>query len=246
MTTHKTTKHPILLSFFYTILIIIFPVAAGVIITIMQSTDLQATIIQGVLFALAFATALIINKLHFKSLAFVGLQKPAGIHAKASLYYLPLVAVEALPFVAGIQKGLSLSIVAATLMFTLFVALAEETFFRGIIVTLLKGKSLSLAIILSSVFFSLGHLSNLASGKGVALTLLQVLFAFSFGLVASIIALYTKSLLIPVLFHFVHNSFSMLTVAPNTSMDMVLGAAQCIILFGFAAFLWRKNKALTQ
>lgn len=241
---HDTkSKHPIARSVAYTLLILIFPVAAGIIITILQSSDTQALLIQAALFALAFACAALISKVQYKSLAAVGLRKPAALQAKRSLYFIPLVLVESLAFVGGVQPDLNAATVGGTLLFMLFVALAEETFFRGIILTQLKSKSLVLGLLLSSVLFSLGHLSNLAAGKDVFSTLLQVAFAFAFGLVAAMLALQTKSLVLPVMLHFVHNCLATLMAAPQSGTDNLLAGAQTLILLAYALYLWKNNKA---
>ena len=246
MQNKNTVKHPLLYAIFCTVFILVFPIAAGVVITIQQTNPLQTTLIQGLFFALAFGFAFLIGKLTFKKMYLFGFNKPKGLDVKKSLYFLPIVIMEMLAFVGGIQKGLTPSIIFSTLLFTFFVAAAEESFFRGIILTALRSKGVGIAVVLSSILFSVGHLTNLAAGADILSTLLQVLFAFAFGLVTAILAICTKSLLIPLILHFIHNTFALLTVAPNTSADTIIAVIQTLILLLYAGYLWQKNKSLLQ
>lgn len=236
-------KHPLALSVLFAFVILLFPIAAGVTIQIRQSSDIEALLLQALFFALAFGVALLISKALFKKLALVGLQAPKSLHTKRSLYFIPLVAVEVLPLFFGLQTGLTLATALATLLLTFFVALAEETFFRGIILSLLAPKGAGRAVLLSSLLFSLGHFSNLAGGAALLPTLLQVAFAFAFGAVAALLALSTRSLLLPILLHFVHNSIAYCTTPLTTSADTLLASVQTLLLLGYALYLWNKNKA---
>ncbi len=239
-------KRQILRSILYTVLILFFPIAAGVAAAIMKTDEQQTMLIQALFFAFAFGVAILISKNVFGNVSSVGLKAPKSLYAEQSLYFIPLLVTEILPLFWGLQKGLSLGTVLLVLLWSIFVALAEETFFRGIILSLLKSKSLVLAIILSSFLFSLGHLANLAGGADPIATLGQVLFAFSFGLVAAIITLYTQSLLVPILLHFAHNTIATLTVTAGTSADLILGCVQAVILLIYAYYLWKKNNSLVQ
>ncbi len=56
------------------------------------------------------------------------------------------------------------------------------------------------AVLISSIFFGLWHLQNLY-GQTLIMTLLQVLFAFTFGMVVAVIAMYTGTIWIGIILH---------------------------------------------
>jgi membrane protease YdiL (CAAX protease family) len=76
---------------------------------------------------------------------------------KASLYYLPLIAV-LLPMIVGAVDLSNTGLVPATLLFTLGVGIAEELYLRGIILRIL-GKSFGpLPVVFNSVpIFGTSH-----------------------------------------------------------------------------------------
>lgn len=242
MNESRTIAKPILKSILYTLLILLFPIGAGVVITIMQLTDVSATLVQAAFFALAALCGFfILNKSVF-TLQNIGYRIPQKNSSKKLLWYSPLILIEILPILNGWQDNLNAPIILSTLLLMACVGLAEELYFRGLILQSLKTRNVRLAIVLSSMLFSIGHLSNLAGGADLTATLLQVLFALLFGLVAAEIAVQSKSILLVSIWHFVHNTISTLTATETLLSENILLAAQCSLLLLYSIYLWTQKK----
>lgn len=124
--------------------------------------------------------------------------------------------------------------------FVIAVGFAEEFYFRGLILKILQQKGIKLSIILSSVLFSIGHLSNLLNGASFWNTILQLIFAFLFGLVAAEITILTKSIMIGVIWHIAHNFIALITQSGDTTKDLIILGVQCVILLIYNFYLIKK------
>ena len=84
----------------------------------------------------------------------------------------------------------------------------EEVAFRGVILTVFLSKySERKSIIFSSLGFGLIHLINLASGRETIWVLGQVVWAFILGLFYGYVFVKTRSLLPPMIVHYLGNAF---------------------------------------
>jgi membrane protease YdiL (CAAX protease family) len=151
------------------------------------------------------------------------------------------------------------AIIAVVLLLNLFVGLAEETLFRGIVFGALRQKhQLFTAICVSSVAFGMLHLVNLGIGQALSLTLFQVVNATALGALFCAIALQANSIWPAIVLHMVWNSFVMLAqavaeadpvayqpqadAAPLSMISFVLP----VILFAIAALILRNYVRRTQ
>ncbi|NLN96907.1 MAG: CPBP family intramembrane metalloprotease [Eubacteriaceae bacterium] len=206
----------------------------------MKLESVEAVLIQTLAITLAFIVGLFFGKKLLGSYKALGLKRPVIGKVKDFLYFIPLFLVELIPLYFGFEPELSLGLVLSLVMLTLVIGFAEELYFRGIIGKLLESKGLVLAVFLSSFLFSIGHFANLLGGKEMLVTLLQVIFAFSFGLVAIALRFATDSILIPILWHVVHNFIAMSTIGNDQSGAIVAGALQFSILVVYMVYLWLK------
>lgn len=216
---------------------LIIPTSAGIYISIKEVTDpMNIYIINGcAMLAGCLFLLLIIQKSRFH-LKEIGCQKGA-----LGMWVIPILIIETIPFIAGLNKDLSLSSFMALCFFMMCVGIFEEGIFRGILFQYLKQINLSTAIWGSAVLFGLGHAANLLSGKSLSLTVAQILFAFLFGLVAAEIVALTNSLQWIVLWHAVHNIVDQTTNGHTpVAMQMLLLSIQCAILLVLAVVLWRR------
>lgn len=216
---------------------LIIPTSAGVYISIKEVTDPMAIyIINGcAMLAGCLLLLFIIQKSRFH-LKEIGFRKRT-----LGMWVIPILIIETIPFIAGLNKDLSLPSFTALCFFMVFVGIFEEGIFRGILFRYLKQINLSTAIWGSTVLFSLGHAANLLSGKSLTLTVAQIIFAFLFGLVAAEIVALTNSLQWVIIWHAVHNIVDQMTngQAPM-AMQMLLLLIQCVILLVLALELWRR------
>jgi membrane protease YdiL (CAAX protease family) len=96
---------------------------------------------------------------------------------------------------------------SSSLLFSIAGAL-EEVAFRGIILTVFLNRySEWKSIIFSSLGFGLMHLLNLTNGADLVVVLGQVAWAFIIGLFYGYIFVRTRSLLPPMIVHYLGNAF---------------------------------------
>ncbi len=89
-----------------------------------------------------------------------------------------------------------------------FPSIFEEAVFRGIVLTVFLGRySDRKAIIFSALGFGLIHLLNLASGRELVWVMGQVVWAFILGLFYGYVFVKTRSLLPPMIVHYLGNVF---------------------------------------
>lgn len=238
-TTTQTISRPILKSFLYTLLILVFPVLAGVIAVVAALDETTTLLVQAAFFALAALAACLIIRFGALSFSRVGMRMPAANSAPKLWWYLPLIAIEIVPFVAGFRTALTLPYLLVLAIFVICVGITEELYFRGLILSTLRQRGIGVAIVLSSLLFGVGHLANLAGGAALDVTLMQITSAFLAGLVLAGIVTHTGSLLIPILWHIAHNFISMITAEADETLQLTILGVQCLILVIYGYHLWR-------
>ncbi|MGM0965634.1 MAG: CPBP family intramembrane glutamic endopeptidase [Bacillota bacterium] len=216
---------------------LIIPTSAGVYISIKEVTDpMTIYIINGsAMLAGCLLLLFIIQKSRFH-LKEIGFRK-----GSLGMWFIPILFIEAIPFIAGLNTDLSLSSFTALCFFMVCVGIFEEGIFLGILFQYLKRINLNTAIWGSAVLFSLGHAANLLSGKSLTLTVAQIIFAFLFGFVAAEIVALTNSLQWVIIWHAAHNIVDQITNGQTPmAMQMLLLSIPCVILLVLAVILWRK------
>ncbi|MHA7964125.1 CPBP family intramembrane glutamic endopeptidase [Paenibacillus sp. CAU 1782] len=248
MTTPNGKKRRVLpTSIFYALLILIFPVAAGVIVTIMEmdSISTPAILIQAGFTFLSAAVGIALmakSSYSLKEYGFTGMTKQAKTNAA---WFLPLLAVEAFSFLPGFRENLSMGYVLAVVLFTLMVGINEEVYFRGLILKRLSEKGIRYAAIVSSVLFSVVHLVNVVSGADLTYTGLQIVFAALFGFVCAELVILTKSLIPVILWHFIHDCIGYVTVGEITMPALISVIIQIVLMLAYSVYLWKKIKKVT-
>ncbi|MGE7690702.1 CPBP family intramembrane glutamic endopeptidase [Lysinibacillus sp. NPDC097214] len=234
----KMKNSPILLSILFTLLAIVFPFIAGVIISVKNISSLSSIrLIQFIAFAVGVLVTLWImkkSKFSFKDFGFR--------RFKAEAWMVVIVVFELVAFFNGItdQDGLSAQYVLILLLFVIAVGLCEEFIFRGLIFKYLSANGLKTAIIGSSILFGIGHLANVFSGADLLMTLLQITFAFLFGLVCAEIVAKTKSIMFPIIWHASHDFIAFMTdKSEPTVLAISIYVFHCLVLMGLAIYFWR-------
>jgi len=229
---------PILLSILFTLLALVFPAIAGVIVTAKNISSLSSiTLIQFIAFAVGVLVTLWIMKKSKFSFQDFGFRK-----FKAEAWMAVIVISELTAFFSGItdRDGFSAQYVLILFLFVIAVGLFEEFIFRGLIFKYLSAKGLKVAILGSSILFGIGHLAHLADGQDFLLTLLQVAFAFLFGLVCAEIVAKTKSIMFPIIWHASHDFIAFMTDKSEPDILAVsIYVFHCLVLIGLAIYFWR-------
>lgn len=217
------------------LLMVVFPVVASAIIQVKNITDETVSFgILAVFFALASVIGFILYK---KSIQNADYGTNSKEHKRALMWFIPIVIAELIVFVSGINLSEDILYYVVLLIFTIFVGISEELFFRGIILNILKAKSTKYAILVSSVLFSLLHLTNLADDISIQYAILQVIFAFIFGIVAAQITVITKSLLPAIIWHFSHDFIAFVTGNELSTITTIVLVIQCCILIIYSYYL---------
>jgi uncharacterized protein len=233
----KNTKlRAIFVAIIFSILLMFFPVASGVIVTINDMDTLKSYWIQGFFMMLSLtipAIFLLITKMRLSQIGFVRIEKGS---IKTLLYFIPLIAAKIGFLLFGINKNISTFF--ALVFFTIAIGLSEEIYFRGIMLRrLLTCHSVKHTVILSSTFFAVVHASQAFSGTGFIITALTIVNAFIFGIVASEIVILTNSLTCSIIWHALYNFINWVTLAKGET-EVILILIQSIIMIIYAIYLW--------
>ncbi len=228
----------LLSSLVFSVILMIFPVISGVIVTINRMDTLRGYYLQGIFMMLSIAVPVIfmwITKIKPSHIGFAGLKKGS---IKKVLCFVPAIAAktgflffEIIPDVRAIM---------ALAFFTIAIGISEELYFRGIILRRLRSCfTIKQTVILSSVFFAAVHAAQAFSGAGFVMVALTIINAFIFGIVASEIVLITKSILPVIVWHALFDFINWISLV-NGTPEITLIIIQSIITVLYAYYLWSK------
>jgi membrane protease YdiL (CAAX protease family) len=233
------------ISIFYAFLIMVFPVAAGTISTIMETGETQTILIQAGFTFLSAAVGIALmakSSYSLKEYGFTGMTRQAKVNAA---WFLPLLAVEAFSFLPGFRENVTTVYFLAVVLFTLLVGINEEVYFRGLILKRLGEKGIRYAAIVSSVLFGVVHLVNVVGGANLIYTGLQIVFAALFGFVCAELVILTKSLIPVILWHFIHDCIGFVTVEEITTPALISVIIQTVLMLAYSVYLWKKIKKVS-
>jgi uncharacterized protein len=161
-----------------------------------------------------------------------------------------------LPIILTIAfAGVSYPGMARILLFfilALAVGFVEEVFFRGLMLRALLLRGRWQAVIISSLFFGIAHLFNLASGANLAATLLQVVYAFAIGLMFATLAVRTQTILPLIVIHSLIDFFGFLALNSTvvttdvSTLTLVTTAGEIVAFLAYSILLMRQVKPRTQ
>jgi membrane protease YdiL (CAAX protease family) len=121
---------------------------------------------------------------------------------------------------------------SSSLLFSIAGAL-EEVGFRGIVLTVFLNKYSERQSIFSSLAFGLMHLLNLTNGTNVVWVMGQVAWAFIIGLFYGYVFVRTRSLLPPMIVHYLGNAF----IGSLTGYMQSRAAVEIQVLYGMTLSL---------
>lgn len=235
----KNTKlRTMLSSLISSIVLMIFPVASGVIVVMNDMDAIQSYWLQGVFMMLSISVPAIfmwITNMKPAQIGFIGIEKGS---AKTVLYFVPVIAAKIGFLFYGINHDIH-TIMALTFL-TIAIGLSEELYFRGIILRKLRTCfTIKQTVILSSVFFAAVHASQAFSGAGIIMVALTIINALIFGIVASEIAMLTKSIISVIIWHTLYDFINWIALVKETT-EVILIIIQSIIMVIYAYYLWTK------
>jgi membrane protease YdiL (CAAX protease family) len=216
---HKTRA--VIYSFIWAVVLIAFPVASGVIVVVSKTDAVSSRLIQAAFMCLSLVVPLAYCKaksISPRELLLTGIDRPG---VRTCLFYLPLIAILLPMIVAGVDSS-NIGYTSATLLFTLSVGIAEELYFRGVILRLL-GKNFSAlqAVFISLLIFGIAHASGAFVEPSLVMVLLTILNALLFGWVAAETALITKNIIPLMVFHCLFDFFTYQMLGTGSTMIIV-------------------------
>jgi membrane protease YdiL (CAAX protease family) len=235
----KNTKlRAVLSSLIFSIVLMIFPVASGVIVVMNDMDAIQSYWLQGVSMMLSISVPAIymwITNMKPAQIGFIGIEKGS---IKTVLYFLPVIAAKMGFLFYGINHDIHT--IMALAFFTIAIGLSEEFYFRGIVLRKLRiCFTIKQTVILSSVFFAAVHASQAFSGAAIFMVALTVINALLFGIVASEIVVLTKSIISVIIWHMLYDFINWIALIQGT-IEIVLIIIQSVIMIAYAIYLWTK------
>ncbi len=194
---------------------------------------------------LALIAMLLLSRLHW--------WREAGFRLPAKPHYLWFFTVPCLPIILNIAfSGVSYPGIGRLLLFlaiALLVGFVEETYFRGMMLRALRMRGPWQAVIISSLFFGILHLLNVAAGANLAATLLQVVYTVAFGLMYAALALRTQTILPLIVTHGLTDFFGYLALNSTvvttglSTLVFIVTAGEIIVYTAYSILLMRQLKA---
>lgn len=118
------------------------------------------------------------------------------------------------------------------------VAVNEDVWFRGIVMSVLRVAGVRTAVIGSAVLSGLFHVANVAGGEDAAAAALQVAFAALFGVVAAQLVTRTGSLWPAIVWHAAWDFVNDIGGNAMSASALVGIGAACAIMLVYAIALW--------
>lgn len=240
MTVFFLNRHPLRNAILLALIPILFAVASGVISVVGALNDTQTLIAQTVSFGLSILLGILLmkkSKLGYRAYGFRALNQKTN---PAVFYFLPLLVAEILPFLNGFNNSLSFLQIGLVLLFTVFVGINEELYFRGLVFKVLRTKGVKYAVIMSSVLFGAGHAFTALGGSEPLYVVILIIFAGLFGLVCAEIVVITGSIIPVIVWHALHDFIANVTLESMGTLSIALVVTQTLILCIYAVLLWRK------
>ena len=181
--TEFTRNHPYHSSLGFLLIVILVISASGII---------QAFVVEDTLIQIA-AADLILSIIGIIFLVRLGWWTEAGFTTGIRLFQLPLLILPFLIGLASLFQGIAVTAPTTILSFavlTILIGFAEETFFRGLILTTLLSVGTIRAVLISSFLFAAPHILNAISGTwDPSFTVVDTFAAFGIGITFSALRL---------------------------------------------------------
>ena len=228
----------VLSSLVFSLVLMIFPVASGVIVVMNDMDAIQSYWLQGAFMMLSLAVPVVFMWITKIKPAQIGLIRMEKGSIKTVLYFVPVFAAKIGFLLYGINHDIRT--ITALAFFTIAIGLSEEVFFRGVILKKLRTCfTIKQTVILSSVFFAAVHASQAFSGAGIIMVALTIINALIFGIVASEIVMLTKSIVPVIIWHTLYDFINWLSLANGTT-EVFLIIIESTIMVTYAYCLWTK------
>ena len=135
--------------------------------------------------------------------------------------YIPLILIVSVNFWGGINIDSSFSEMKYFMLSMVSAAFIEELIFRGFLFKMMEKDNKSIAILVSSLTFGIGHIINIFNGAEIISTLFQICYAVAVGYLFVIIFDKGKSLWPCIITHCALNALSIFSVKSTLSTYVI-------------------------
>lgn len=218
--------------------IIIYVVMVNIADALSEITGAAAnTITAAVLIALSIILVLYLKKnKKFKEYGLKGIKKEDLLK---TLFYVPLILLAFMQYLAGIDNSLSITEIASACLLMIGVGFIEELVFRGFLFQGILAKSgVKRAIMISGITFGIGHIVNLLRGYSYIEQIGQIVIAVGIGIALALLVAITNSIVPGILFHIVFNIGGTIT-RQDASQQTYMMFAIVIISVLYTIFLYK-------
>jgi len=168
----------------------------------------------------------------------VGLAKVGFTEIKRCLFYIPLVLIALANGAFFFDSTNNIQEIVLTVIFMLFVAFLEELLVRGLLFkSIEESQSTKAAVLISGAAFGLGHIINLLNGYTGVQQIIQIVLAFAIGIVLALLFVRTKSIVPGIVFHFVFNIASALSIQVEPLYDYIAVGIILLIALAYMVYL---------
>ena len=181
-------------------------------------------------------------------LAKIGFTKIGLREYKANLFYAPLLIMVLTNGVFFFDTSKAVHDVFAIAAFMALVAFLEEVLFRGLLFKAIEErKSTKAAVVISGLTFGFGHIVNLLNGYTGIAQIIQIVLAAQIGIVLSLLFVRTKSIVPGIVFHFLFNIASALSVEAEPLYDYIsVGVIVATVLFYLLYFCKNRSESIRE
>ena len=235
----------ILFSLLWCLIILAFPIVSGVIASISKLDNISTIILQGSFMLLSLLVPLIFLLTKKLSTSEIGFTRITKEGARSVLYFLPLLLIIVPCAIEGFHIE-SIQYFFAVLYLYLFVGIAEELYFRGIIPYYLgKAFDIKWIVIISSLIFALGHSVTILTDGNIAMMILTVINALIFGFLTIEMYMLCKNIIPGMIIHFLFDFETKFIRMDGNKLliaEIIRGAVMTLIAICFALILYKKSK----
>ncbi len=234
--TRYVSRHPIIFSVLVVLAALIVINLLGVIFTYLKLPELTSRLIVEIVFC-GYVIFLLTYLRWWKEAGFKLPTIQRNLLALLPLLILPLLVVIS----SGI-KAASANLVIWFAIYTFIVGFVEEGLLRGVVLRALLPIGVMRAVVLSSLFFGLGHLLNILQGASPSATIVQIIYSILLGFGFAGARLYSGSIWPAIVIHFLIDFVDVagrgFVLAPPQALTLS-GVVVTLVLTGlFAIYGW--------
>ena len=222
---------------------VVFTAAGSAAAQILQLSDVLSTLAIAAAAVLSAVVGLAVMARSKQRLTNFGLRRPTGL--RGVVWLLPAAATIVIA-TATQAAGFDWTRWLAYGALVIAVALNEEFWFRGLILTALRAHGTAAAVYGSAGLFGVLHLANLAGGEDMASSMLQLVFAVVFGIAAAQLTILTRSLWPAITWHVLWNFVNLLSGNGPTPIALMGVAGSVAVIIGYIVALRRRIRYLGQ